>query len=62
MNGLHFASGADVLARVTDLADGSRIDLGNGNTVKLIGVHLGDLTASDFVIDSTDGGSGGDIL
>jgi len=50
VNGITYSTGADVLARVTDAADGALINLGGGNTIKLVGVHLADLHDTDFLV------------
>jgi Ca2+-binding RTX toxin-like protein len=64
INGLNLTSGADLIARATDGADGVTINLGGTNSVKLVGIFLADLHASDFnVYDPTGGvGGGGDIF
>jgi Ca2+-binding RTX toxin-like protein len=64
INGLNLSGGADLIARATDAADGAVINLGGSNTVKLVGVFVHDLHASDFDVYDPSGGvsGGGDIF
>ena len=49
INGQAITTGADLIARATDTADGNvNIDLGGGYEVRLIGVKTSDLTAGYF--------------
>jgi hypothetical protein len=43
-----WTSFADILARTTDGDVGALIDLGDGNTITLVGVAKASLTADDF--------------
>jgi Ca2+-binding RTX toxin-like protein len=45
-----FRTLADVQARATDIVSGVRIDLGNGDSVILVGVRESQLTAGDFIL------------
>ncbi|MBG9386530.1 FG-GAP-like repeat-containing protein [Caenimonas aquaedulcis] len=50
INGLSLASGADVLALATDTSTGAVVQLGAGYTIKLVGVSVSELHATDFIV------------
>ena len=49
INGTNIATFDDILSRLTEDAVGNAVlDLGGGNTVTLVGLHLSNLATDDF--------------
>jgi Ca2+-binding RTX toxin-like protein len=53
LNGTGIDTQAELIARATQIGDDALVNLGNGNSVQLVGINVDDLTAANFAVVHT---------